>query len=342
MSRSSWGEGGDRAAAGSAEIETSEAERRRNIDDAAARRSTGVSEGGLGGPTPDELVGKPSSTWRLAMQRFLRRKLGVAGLVIVVSLTVVAILAPVIAPYDPLEQLDRVEDVQRRDPPSREHIMGLDSNARDQFSRIVYGARLSLPLGVSIVLVAIIVGASIGAIAGYLGGWVDNILMRFMDVILGFPALLLALSIAYVLGAAIQNTLIAVAVVALPQYARVMRSSVLSIREIDYVAASEALGASSARMLLTRILPNSLTPLVVLGTLGIASAILEAAALSFLGLGAQPPKAEWGSMLAQSYTLMRTSPHLVIWPGFAIMLTVLGFNLLGDGLRDALDPSLNE
>nr|WP_274387981.1 ABC transporter permease [Salsipaludibacter albus] len=278
----------------------------------------------------------------MGMRRFFRRKLGVLGLAIVTLLTLVALFAPVLAPYDPIQQLDRVEEVQRRDPPSSEHLLGLDSNARDQLSRIIWGARISLPLGVSIVMVAIMIGAAIGAIAGYFGGAVDSVLMRIMDVILGFPALLLAVAIAYVLGPQIRNVLIAVAVVTLPQYARVMRSSVLSIKEIDYVAASQALGASSWRMLRTRILPNSLTPLIVLGTLGIAGAILEAAALSFLGLGAQPPQPEWGAMLAQEYTLIQTYPHLVIYPGLAIMITVLGFNLLGDGLRDAFDPSLNE
>lgn len=293
-------------------------------------------------PGPDDMLDKPTSVWRLGMRRFFRRKLGVLGLAIVATLTFVALFAPVLAPYDPIQQLDRIEDVQRRDAPSSEHLLGLDSNARDQLSRIIYGARISLPLGVSIVLAAIMVGAAIGAIAGFYGGAVDAVLMRLMDVILGFPALLLAIAIAYVLGNAIQNVLIAVAVVTLPQYARVMRSSVLSIKEIDYVAASEALGASSWRILRTRILPNALTPLIVLGTLGIAGAILEAAALSFLGLGAQPPTPEWGAMLAQEYTLIQTYPHLVIYPGLAIMITVLGFNLLGDGLRDAFDPSLNE
>ena len=325
---------------GMGETLAGEATREQRREQEEARRgSRGVDEG-LGTP-PDELLDDPVSTWRLAARRFRRRKLGMLGLFIVTTLTVVAIFAPVIAPYDPLQQLDRIEDVQRRDPPSREHIMGLDSNARDVFSRIVYGARLSLPLGVSIVLVAIIVGASIGAIAGYAGGWADSVLMRLMDVILGFPALLLAIAIAYVLGTAIQYVLIAVAFVTLPQYARVMRASVLSIKEVDYVSASQALGASSSRMLMTRVMPNALTPLVVLGTLGIAGAILEAAALSFLGLGAQPPTPEWGAMLAQDYTLLRTSPHLVFFPGLAIMITVLGFNLMGDGLRDALDPSLN-
>lgn len=325
---------------GMSETLAGEATREQRLERETRRHTESVDDGEL--PDADELFDDPASTWRLAARRFRRRKLGMVGLFLVTALTVVAIFAPVIAPYDPLQQLDRTEDVQRRDPPSREHIMGLDSNARDLFSRIVYGARVSLPLGVSIVLVAIIIGASIGAIAGYAGGWLDNVLMRFMDVILGFPALLLAIAIAYVLGNAIQYVLIAVAVVTLPQYARVTRASVLSIKEVDYVAASEALGASGKRLLTTRILPNSVTPLVVLGTLGIAGAILEAAALSFLGLGAQPPTPEWGAMLAQEYTLMRTSPHLVLFPGVAIMITVLGFNLLGDGLRDALDPSLND
>ncbi|MPZ53672.1 MAG: ABC transporter permease subunit [Acidimicrobiia bacterium] len=291
---------------------------------------------------PDELLDQPTSVWRLTLRRFLRRKLGVVGLFIVVTIALVALLAPVIAPYDPLQPLNQIEDVQRRDPPSAEHILGLDSNARDQFSRIVYGARVSLPLGFTTVLLAILVGAGIGAIAGYFGGWVDNILMRIMDVILGFPALILAIAIVFILGPGIRNTLLAIAIVTLPQYARVMRSSVLSIREIDYVSASEALGASPWRILRTRVLPNALTPLVVLGTLGIANAILEAAALSFLGLGAQPPTPEWGATLAQERALIFTFPHLVIFPGLAIMFTVLGFNLLGDGLRDALDPSLNE
>ncbi len=352
------GSGGERVdgPGGTDGVVSQEDAARRSRGDAAARRSTGVDEGptaaaggsaqagALEAPGPDEMLSQPTSVWRLAMRRFFRRKLGVLGLAIVTLLTIVALAAPVLAPYDPLEQLDRVEgsDVQRRDPPSREHLLGLDSNARDQLSRIIYGARLSLPLGVSIVLAAILIGAALGAVAGFFAGWLDTSVMRFMDVILGFPALVLAIAIAYVLGNAIQNVLIAVAVVTLPQYARVMRASVLSIKEVDFVAASEALGASSFRLLRTRILPNALTPLIVLGTLGIAGAILEAAALSFLGLGAQPPTPEWGSMLAQEYTLIRTYPHLVIYPGLAIMITVLGFNLLGDGLRDALDPSLNE
>jgi ABC-type dipeptide/oligopeptide/nickel transport system permease subunit len=192
------------------------------------------------------------------------------------------------------------------------------------------------------VTVAIAVGAAVGAIAGYFGGWLDNVLMRIMDVILGFPSLVLAIAIVFVLGPGLRNALLAIAIVTIPQYARVMRASVLSIKEIDYVAASEALGGSKMRILLTRVVPNALTPLVVLGTLGIAGAILEAAALGFLGLGAQPPTPEWGAMLAAERARVFTAPHLMIFPGLAIIITVLGFNLLGDGLRDALDPSLNE
>jgi ABC-type dipeptide/oligopeptide/nickel transport system permease subunit len=228
------------------------------------------------------------------------------------------------------------------DPAKPQHILGVDGNVRDQFSRIIYGSRVSLTLGISTVTVAILIGASIGAIAGYRGGWLDNLLMRIMDVVLGFPGFLLAIAIVAALGPGLRNTLIALAIVTIPQYARVMRASVLSIKEIDYVAASQALGASSWRILLTRIAPNAITPLIVLGTLGIASAILEAAGLGFLGLGAQPPQAEWGSMLAANRNRVFSDPHLVFFPGLAIMITVLGFNLIGDGLRDALDPTLND
>jgi ABC-type dipeptide/oligopeptide/nickel transport system permease subunit len=183
-----------------------------------------------------------------------------------------------------------------------------------------------------------LVGALIGALAGYASGWTDNIIMRFMDVLLAFPSLLLAIAIVTVLGPGLINTLLAVTIVSIPVYARVVRSSVLSIKEMEFIAASRALGASPARILFTRVLPNSLTPLIVVGTLGIATAILEAAALSFLGLGAQPPTPEWGLMLGEERNSVFNAPHLVFFPGIAIMLTVLAFNLLGDGLRDALDP----
>ena len=273
------------------------------------------------------------------------------GLGIVVFLVLMAIFAPIIAPYEPNEILIGKEDVKPRDPPcvhlfgcdpeTPQHIMGLDGNVRDEFSRVVYGARVSLTLGFFTVGIALIVGSLIGAIAGYIGGWLDNVLMRVMDVVLGFPSLLLAIAIVAVLGPGLKNALIAIAIVSIPAYARVMRAQVLSIKETDFVSASLALGASARQILFRRVVPNALTPLVVLATLGVATAILEAAGLSFLGLGAQPPLAEWGSMLATERNNVFTSPFLVFFPGLAIMITVLGFNLMGDGLRDALDPTLN-
>lgn len=297
------------------------------------------------------LFEKPLTQWRLALRRFRGRRSGMIGLGIVVFLILVAIFAPLLAPYGPTEILIGKEEVSRYGPPcihllgcdqaSPQHILGLDGNVRDEFSRVIYGSRVSLTLGFFTVTLALIVGASIGAVAGYLGGWFDNIAMRFMDVILGFPSLLLAIAIVAVLGPGLRNALIAIAIVTIPQYARVTRAQVLGLKEADYVSASRALGASPMHILLRRVLPNALTPLVVLATLGVATAILEAAGLSFLGLGAQPPTAEWGSMLASERNQVFTAPHLVFFPGLAIMLTVLGFNLMGDGLRDALDPTLN-
>lgn len=302
------------------------------------------------GPEPAKLLKNSGSVWRIALRRFLRRKIGIAGLTLVTFMILLALLAPLIAPYSPLEDFIGEPAAVRWAPPcvhllgceTEQHLFGLDGNVRDLFSRVVYGARISLPLGFTTVLLAILVGAVIGSIAGYVGGWIDNVLMRIMDVVLGFPSLILAIAIVFVLGPGIRNTLLAIAIVTLPQYARVMRASVLSIKEVDYVAASQALGASPMRILVTRVVPNALTPLVVLGTLGIAGTILEAAALGFLGLGAQPPAAEWGRMLADETQRVFTAPHLMFFPGLAIMITVLGFNMLGDGLRDALDPALNE
>lgn len=292
-----------------------------------------------------------SGQWRLTLRRFRGRTSGMIGLTIVVILVLIAVFAPILAPYDPNQPLIGKEDVRPRekpcvhllgcDPEKPQHIMGTDGNVRDEFSRIIYGARVSLTLGFFTVTLALLVGSTLGALAGYIGGWFDNVIMRVMDVILGFPSLLLAIAIVSVLGPGLENALIAIAIVSIPAYARVMRAQVLSIRETDYVSASRALGASPTQILLRRVVPNAMTPLVVLATLGVATAILEAAGLSFLGLGAQPPTAEWGTMLASERNNLFTSPHLVFFPGFAIMITVLGFNLMGDGLRDALDPSLN-
>ena len=298
------------------------------------------------------LTESPSSQWKLTIKRFRGRTSGMIGLAIVLFLVGMAVFAPLIAPYEPNNVLIGKEDVGPREKPcihalgcpedQPQHIMGTDANVRDEFSRIIYGARVSLTLGFFTVTIALIVGSTLGALAGFTGGWFDNVVMRIMDVILGFPSLLLAIAIVAVLGPGLQNALIAIAIVSIPAYARVMRAQVLSIKESDYVAASTALGASSRQLLMRRVVPNALTPLVVLATLGVATAILEAAGLSFLGLGAQPPLAEWGSMLANERNNVFTSPHLVFFPGIAIMITVLGFNLMGDGLRDALDPALNK
>jgi ABC-type dipeptide/oligopeptide/nickel transport system permease subunit len=271
---------------------------------------------------------------------------------ILLTLVFIAIFAPILAPYEPTQVLIGIEDVKRRQSPcihllgcpedQPQHIMGIDGNVRDQFSRIIYGSRFSLIIGFTTVGFAIIIGSFLGMMAGFLGGSSENVIMRVMDVLLAFPALLLAIAIVAVLGPGLQNALLAIAIVSIPAYARVMRSSVLSVKESDFVLSARSIGASNARLLRYSILPNSITPLIVVGTLGIATAILDAAALSFLGLGAQPPTPEWGSMLGTERNQVFTAPHLVFFPGLAIMVTVLGFNLLGDGLRDALDPRLGE
>ncbi|MFZ4828854.1 MAG: ABC transporter permease subunit [Phototrophicaceae bacterium] len=222
------------------------------------------------------------------------------------------------------------------------HIMGVDLNLRDEFSRVVYGVRLSLPVGFAAVFISISIGTLIGLVSGFLGGWADNLIMRTMDVLMAFPSLLLAIAIVTILGPGLLNALIAIAIVSIPQYARIIRASVLSVKEQEYITANRALGAGAFRLIFIQILPNAITPIIVQGTLGIGTAILEAAALSFLGLGAQPPVPEWGLMLSEARADFRTFPHLMFFPGIAIMITVLAFNLLGDGVRDVLDPRLNK
>ena len=277
-----------------------------------------------------------SSLVKDAIQRLLRDKLAIAGMVIIGGLLLMALLAPIAAPYDPIIQ----EILKRRQPPSSEHWMGLDDLGRDILSRIIFGSRFSLQVGVVSVSLAILVGAIVGAAAGYLGGWVDTVVMRLMDIMLAFPALLLAIAIVTILGPGLLNMLYAIAIVSIPAYARIVRASVLTVKEQDYILAGRSIGVPPLRLLFRNVFPNCLTPLIVQGTLGIGTAILDAAGLSFLGLGAQPPKPEWGAMLGQGRYSMFTAPHIVIFPGIAIMLTVLGFNLMGDGLRDALDPRL--
>ncbi len=294
---------------------------------------------------------KPRSLWQNALRYLFRQRSAIVGMTILGILVLIAILAPVLATHNPIQTLIGIEQVKKRETPcihalgcptdKPQHFFGTDGNVRDLYSRVLYGARLSLIVGIFSVSFAIVIGAFLGAMAGYLGGWTDNLIMRVMDVLLAFPSLILAIAIVTVLGPGLINTLIAIGIVSIPGYARITRASVLSIKALDYVTADRALGVPSMRILFHHILPNALTPLVVQATLGIASAILDAAALSFLGLGAQPPTPEWGSMIGQERNQVFTAPHLIFFPGMALILTVLGFNLLGDGLRDALDPRLN-
>jgi ABC-type dipeptide/oligopeptide/nickel transport system permease subunit len=284
----------------------------------------------------------------IILRRLFKHRSAQLGMFLLLILIFCAVFAEQIAPYDPLIQL---KDVKRRDkacihllgcPADKpQHLMGIDGNSRDLFSRIIFGARLSLRIGIMTVSLAIVIGALLGAIAGFIGGWLDDFIMRSMDVLQAFPGLLLAIAIVAVLGPGLINALLAIAIVEIPIFARVVRASVLSIKELEYISASRALGASEMQILFTRILPNSLTPLIVQGTLGIASAILSAAALSFLGLGAEFPTPEWGLMLGEERNSVFNAPFLVFFPGLAIMITVLSFNLLGDGLRDVLDPRLS-
>lgn len=302
--------------------------------------------------TEKVLERKPRSPTQDALRALFRTKSAVIGMVILAILVLVAILAPVIAPYDPNKVLIGLEPIKMRSGPcihflgcpadKPQHILGVDGNVRDFFSRIIYGSRISLIVGFTTVGFAILIGTVLGAVAGYFGAWSDNIIMRVMDVLLAFPALLLAIAIVTVLGEGLMNALLAIGIVSIPTYARVARASVLSVKEWEFITADRAVGVPDSRILRRSILPHTLTPLIVVGTLGIATAILDAAALSFLGLGAQPPMAEWGSMLGQERNQVFTAPHLVFFPGLMIMLTVLAFNLLGDGLRDALDPRLRK
>ncbi len=270
-----------------------------------------------------------------AWRRLLASWNGRVGLAVVTLIVLTAVLAPIIDPYD--ASTDSNLRMSRK-PPSAEHPFGTDRLGRDLFRRIIHGTRISLTVGVVVVFLSGTAGVLLGLAAGYFGRGIDTVIMRIMDVLLAFPGILLAISIVAVRGPGLTNTMIAVAVVGIPGYARVTRSMVLSLRERDFVQAAESVGVKDNRIMFRHILPNSLSPLIVQATLGVGGAILFAAALGFLGLGAQPPTPEWGAMISDAIPFLQTSPHMVFFPGIAIMITVLGFNLLGDGLRDALDP----
>lgn len=268
------------------------------------------------------------------MKRALKNFAFTSGLLLTVALIVVALAAPLLSPYDP-----NVQDTARRlEPPSKEHVLGLDDLGRDVLSRVIWGARVSLRVGFSVVILASLVGVTLGAISGYFGGTVDVIVMRVCDILLAFPGILLAIALVAVLGPSLNNVVMALAIIGWVGYARLTRGQVLKVREMEYVTAARALGARSPRVIVQHVLPNVINPVIVMATLGLAGAILAEASLSFLGLGVQPPTPSWGAMLTSGRRYLGLANHLAIYPGLAIMLAVMGLNFLGDGLIDALDP----
>lgn len=281
---------------------------------------------------------KLTPPWKEAWISFYKNRLAVVGLGIVVFFIIIAIIAPIIAPYSFKDQVL----ADRMLPPSSEHWFGTDDFGRDIFSRIVYGARISLWVGFFSVLGSVVAGTLLGIIAGYYGRWVDAIISRIFDIMLAFPSILLAIAVVSILGPSLQNALIAIAVINIPNFGRLVRSKVLSVKQEEYIMAARAVGMKDSRILLRHILPNSISPVIVQATLAIATAIIEAAALGFLGMGAQAPTPEWGKMLADSKNYITQAPWTLFFPGVAIMLTVLGFNLMGDGLRDILDPKMKQ
>ncbi|NBI29627.1 nickel transporter permease [Chengkuizengella marina] len=282
------------------------------------------------------LRGNSFLLWIEAWKSFKKNKLAVVGLFIVIVFIFLALSAPYITP----EGINDQKLADRLLPPSSEHWLGTDDFGRDILSRVIHGARISLWVGFVSVIGSIVVGCFLGILAGYYGRWVDTIISRFFDIMLAFPSILLAIAIVSVLGPSLRNALIAIAIINVPNFGRLIRSKVLSIKQEEYVTAAKAIGMRDRRILFFHILPNSMAPIIVQGTLAIATAIIEAAALGFLGLGAEPPAPEWGKMLADSKNYLVQAPWTMFFPGIAIMLTVLGFNLMGDGLRDALDPRM--
>ena len=285
---------------------------------------------------PEEEEPKATSPWRDTYRQLRKNNFAIAGFIIIIFFIVLGISAPWLTPYGYEEQVL----VNRLKPPSSDHWLGTDDVGRDIFTRIAFGARISLQVGFFAVSGALVFGTLLGVIAGYFGRWIDMIISRIFDILLAFPSILLAIAIVAILGASLQNALIAIAIINIPIFGRLVRSKVISLREEEFVLAAKAQGLKNGRIIFHHILPNSLAPIIVQTTLGFGTAILEAAALGFLGLGAQPPTPEWGKMLADSRDFIQLAPWTLIAPGVSIMLVVLGFNLIGDGLRDALDPKM--
>ena len=281
---------------------------------------------------------KKRSQWATVWRSLRKNKMAMLGLITLILLVLMAIFADIIAPFDYHEQVL----LNRLQGPSREHIFGTDHLGRDIFSRIVFGARVSLQVGIIAVGIAALMGGLLGSIAGYYGNKLDNGIMRIMDVLLAIPGILLAISISAALGSGLRNLMIAIGIGSIPGYARVVRASILTVRDQEFVEAAKAVGTSDLRIILKHIVPNAMAPIIVQATLGVAGAILSAAALSFIGLGLQPPTPEWGAMLSEGRAFLRDHPHVTTFPGLAIMITIFALNLLGDGLRDALDPRLKD
>ena len=310
------------------------------IDAQAARADTGLGAPAPANPGPvQQLAVTPRASaglWHDAARRLRRDPAAVAGLIIILVLFVVAIAAPGITPYDPNDQSFRI----KLKPPGSEHWLSTDEFGRDVFSRILIGTRVALYVGIVPVIAAMIIGVTLGLAAGYYGNRVDQVVMRLIDILLAFPWLLLAIGIMAVLGPGINNVVIAVAIVYIPAFARIVRGSVLSIKEKEYIEAARAMGQPNPRIITRHVLANAWAPIIVLATLSIGQAIIYAAGLSFIGLGTQPPNADWGVMLSSGREYLRDAPWLGFFPGLAILITVLAFNLFGDGLRDALDPHM--
>jgi peptide/nickel transport system permease protein len=286
-------------------------------------------------PGPAAPVLRQSTTpWTAARRRFVHSRPGLIGACVLVAVTLAAIFAGQVSPYNPTRQDFRVE----HEPPSAAHVLGTDEFGRDVLSRIIWGAQASLQAGATAASIALVIGLALGMLAAYYGGRTDSLIMRVMDVVLAFPYILLAIAVVAILGPGLRNAMIAIGIVYVPHYARVVRGAVLSVRARDYVEAARALGAQDGRIMWQHVLPNTLAPVIVQTTLNVGTAIIDTAGLSFLGLGTQPPTPDWGNMLSAGRSYVIDSPWIATFPGLAILVTVLAFNLMGDGLRDVLDP----
>ena len=271
-------------------------------------------------------------TWH----RLQKNKIAVVSLIVIFLLIIVAVCAPILAPYD----YDTQDYSAPFAPPSRAHLLGTDRLGRDLLSRLIYGSQQSLQIGLWSTAFAAVVGIIIGSIAGYFGGWTDTLLMRFLDIYQSIPTFLLTVTMAAVLGPSLRNAIIAIAIGGVSGYARMMRASILTVREQEYIEAASIINAGHARIIRKHIIPNAISPLIVMITMSLGGSVLAGAGLSFIGLGVQPPIPEWGALISDARSFLRAYPHLALYPGICVMITVLAFNLLGDGLRDALDPRL--